>query len=655
MEARKKQRLDDALSLRTRGVSDVGLERIVRKLKAKPEIIQSFTRNARTDVATAVYEQSNTATVELQLPLLTGGSFSWHVLAVDQLMRLFIQKSDAFRMLVADTFAKTGNARPWRGVLYHDEITPGNNLRADNKRRLVCFYFGILEFGLRLRSEFVWLPVAVLRTTQIQAVRGHLSGVLRALLHHLSALSVAGIVLPLQPAQLITVRLDRLLCDESALKQTLDAKGASGLKPCMLCKNIVMRGSGLVNPANAHYLREITEPDNSTFDLFSDQEIWEAIDKLKVDKHALPKYAFDRLEKALGFNLNVDGVLCDVPLRTHFSPTSSRFDSMHCYFSQGIAALELHLFLDACSSHLGIGFDQFERYCSADWSCPAHADRLSPATVFSANRASASKNADSFKGMASEVLAVYPLVRHLAETTVPAGRLTKELASFRCMSDCVEALQRLKRRSVVPAELIQELQELQQKHLRQFLTTYGEDWARPKHHYSLHIPLQLMHDRFLLDCFVLERKHRLVKRQANHVTNTRTYEKSVIARVLAEQLSEMPGSFADGLVGGGEDAPEVAEQLGVPRALVAQRMQFGPLLVACDDVFIADGKAFVVQACVQTDSLLLLVRAFLFSHRQGFGSVWKKDQLAWLVPCETLEQPPYWTYSADDTLLTLRG
>ena len=59
----------------------------------------------------------------------------------------------------------------------------------------------------------------------------------------------------------------------------------------------------------------------------------------------------------------------------------------------------------------------------------------------------------------------------------------------------------------------------------------------PKFHWLLHFPAWLKRFRTLISCFVRERKHKMVKRYANDMRNTRTnfdehsYEKSIMAEV----------------------------------------------------------------------------------------------------------------------------
>ena len=50
-----------------------------------------------------------------------------------------------------------------------------------------------------------------------------------------------------------------------------------------------------------------------------------------------------------------------------------------------------------------------------------------------------------------------------------------------------------------------------QNHLQQHSRTYGTDEWKPKMHYAMHLPHQLLRDMIVLDCFVVERSHQLPK------------------------------------------------------------------------------------------------------------------------------------------------
>ena len=59
------------------------------------------------------------------------------------------------------------------------------------------------------------------------------------------------------------------------------------------------------------------------------------------------------------------------------------------------------------------------------------------------------------------------------------------------------------------------------KHAQRFLATYPEEEFSPKHHYALHLGAMLQHHKTLVSCWVHERRHKILKRYANALTNMR--------------------------------------------------------------------------------------------------------------------------------------
>ena len=50
--------------------------------------------------------------------------------------------------------------KPWRLIVYTDEITPGNALSCSNVRKCLCIYYSFLEFGISaLSSEHAWFTM----------------------------------------------------------------------------------------------------------------------------------------------------------------------------------------------------------------------------------------------------------------------------------------------------------------------------------------------------------------------------------------------------------------------------------------------------------------------------------------------------------------
>ena len=74
-------------------------------------------------------------------------------------------------------------ARPWRLVLYSDEVVPGNQLAPLNAQKFWVIYFAFLEYGVHLHSDLAWCPLVCEPTINLQHVHAGFSQVFAAAVH----------------------------------------------------------------------------------------------------------------------------------------------------------------------------------------------------------------------------------------------------------------------------------------------------------------------------------------------------------------------------------------------------------------------------------------------------------------------------------------
>ena len=406
----------------------------------------------------------------------------------------------------------------------------------------------------------------------------------------------------------------------------------------------------------------ICEVDASRFKLQTSHDVWRSHDSLQLLRMRLSNAEFEKVEKAMGLNYNPRGVLSCPLLRRELMPIEcSMYETMHVYFSHGIAAHELHLFLRSCKKCLGVGFGSLELFCSAGWCCPKSAStaQSKPAAIFSAAREDVTQ--DGFKGVASEVLAVYGLVQHFAETIIaPRSNATMagHLQSFLLMCDIVQLLQQIKRQRNRPSDIqIARLRNLQHHHMQAFLACYGAAEVKPKHHFSRHIPNQLETHGFLYDAWACERKHRTAKRIGTDVANTKQYEKSLLARVLQDHLQHIKELHVeDRLLGTTFESDALAASLDIRLATVSESMQAQGITLHADDIIDVHGTVFKIAACVEgAGKLWLLVRSYIQCGTRGNGKLWKpRDEcLDIIASSEEFIVVDHWSFLANDILLTL--
>jgi len=239
----------------------------------------------------------------------------------------------------------------------------------------------------------------------------------------------------------------------------------------------------------------------------------------------------------------------------------------------------------------------------------------------------------------------------------PTGKLQDNLESFFAMCDIVRLLQRVKRQVPVNQSDIADLKLAQRRHLKAFMKCYGQKAVRPKHHYSLHIGDQCLQRQILLDCFVMERKHRETKRAANQIQKTASYEQSVMAILWNNMLdAHHSGALEDQLLEPHCNAPDLASDLSAGRVLVGRGLQHNMVKIAVGNILTDKDSALEVLACMLVDDhLQLLVKTYdRVPGNVGRASSWKSaSELAILDLSQTHAYEPAfcWCFEPDGTLL----
>lgn len=327
-------------------------------------------------------------------------------------------------------------------------------------------------------------------------------------------------------------RLSALIADESALKHTIDMKGASGTKPCMLCQNVVSIHSDLPEHDTSNFLVDLSETDIRKFALYKDADVDAIINKLVVAKDTLGPGAFKRLQQSTGFKLNKDGILCSAQLKPHFKPiTAVMFDWMHVYIASGLFNHEAGLFLVELQQHAGISHTMLHDYCQ-HFQWPSRLKGTTGKLVFQKR----STGASDLKCSAGDALSVYALVRlYIVDEVLPnaTARVKDVCGSFLLLCDVLDRLLKVARGTVSHIELHRVIQQ----HLDAHKSVYGASSFFPKSHMALHLGMQLESHGTLISCFVHERKHKEVKRLGNHLQNTSvSFERTILQEALYSQI-----------------------------------------------------------------------------------------------------------------------
>ena len=111
-----------------------------------------------------------------------------------------------------------------------------------------------------MQNPALWWPVSVVRA---DIMKDHLHGNLGILLRHFLRTNpaeqlMAGFLVQAtgHTPFILRVRISAVIADGEALRQSLSCKGAAGLKPCHICKNVIKKNHELTGSLQG-YLQDI--------------------------------------------------------------------------------------------------------------------------------------------------------------------------------------------------------------------------------------------------------------------------------------------------------------------------------------------------------------------------------------------------------------
>lgn len=213
-----------------------------------------------------------------------------------------------------------------------------------------------------LQDERSWFTVATIRSVKIQEVVGGWSRVLKAIIRNMfineNSMGKRGISLSLrgQPVML-WVKLGRLMSDNEGLKYGLDLKGHAGLRPCLRCFNVWMKGKA---PPGPHV--DICCSDSTQFQALGRDALNEYLEVLREAHERVllrtgTKTRLVELERLLGINCNVNGILFDAQVTAEIDFLSvMTTDWMHGEVSHGALSIEVENFLCAAEEKLAVNW-----------------------------------------------------------------------------------------------------------------------------------------------------------------------------------------------------------------------------------------------------------------------------------------------------------
>jgi hypothetical protein len=420
----------------------------------------------------------------------------------------------------------------WNIVVYSDEVTPGNQLKHDNKRKVQAVYWSFAELGAQwLSSELSWFVLTVVRSSVVNRMAGGMSTLLNIVLQSFFKqphdLFDNGIVLhTVAGRSMLFATLGCMISDESAIKQSWACKGSSGTMLCLCCRNVVAADSELHNYEATGSLVPSTETDVSKFALHADASIRDVVSLLRRSKLVLNIGQFNKLQQACGFNWCPTGLLASAPLANIIKPISmTMWDWMHIYIVNGTFNLEVGLLLGRLA-RVSVTYKNMHNFVQGFvWPARLSSRSASGIEVFEKRTG---KVDDPLKCSASECLSVYGVLRlYLMQHVHSRFDIHIDRACECCYLIChvLDLLLAIPKGQITVAAL----QCAIDAHSKAFQNVYGTSHWIPKHHYALHLPAMMKRHKFLLTCFVHERKHKIIKRLANQLHNTSAkFEASIL-------------------------------------------------------------------------------------------------------------------------------
>ena len=361
----------------------------------------------------------------------------------------------------------------WQLMLYMDEVSPGNQLKVHNSRKLQAIYWSIQEFGgYNLTQEHAWCVLMCIRTDIVNSLAGGMAQVFKVVMKQFfQATCHFGFGINVQvngENRMLCFEIGYVLADESALKYALDCKGASGKMLCFCCQTTIQARWA---PARLGPLVLHTEHNSSKFVLHTDRSVWQIADHLHTaSTMGWTKKKFKDEEMRLGWNYSPHGALLDPTCRQHYLPISHTcFDPMHVFLVAGVWHKEINLLL-TCLHANGIRQTAVHDFCKTFTWPKMHGGAKGVArNVFKKKR----ESDEDFKCSSSEALAIYPVVRLFLQTMVPPPISDELRLAMNSYYGCCQVLDSLKHAatgSISGAELKPQVES----YLRAFKATRQE-------------------------------------------------------------------------------------------------------------------------------------------------------------------------------------
>ena len=189
----------------------------------------------------------------------------------------------------------------------------------------------------------------------------------------------------------------------------------------------------------------------------------------------MPAARLKEVEQAYGLRTCADGLLSDSELRRCFNVQEvGRYDWAHTFLADGVVTDDAWTLIDRCEDLGVIRQRDTHDFLREDWVLPQSQRRAGSQLwrVFDMYGAKSNRTHEALKCGASELLSLYPMLRHFFECRVPRSQdFDKQLEVFLKICDAVDNILGAKRGDIPMASAGQELRRILASHMAPWCVT----------------------------------------------------------------------------------------------------------------------------------------------------------------------------------------
>ena len=304
---------DLSLRLSALGVPTHRIPKVVRAVKVTPDATTTMTRYAARSGPDEFFDAMK---VTKEITLKSGESWILEWAAPALLQERILEEDDSFHKAFASALAAHPPSQPWSIILGFDECWSGNILAISGRKGMVLSY-AFDQFGRRrLAKSGAWIPFAVVQTRKYKECPGRWSRLARIILEHMflsptNGFQTVGATLTFRGRSVsLRASLICVLSDGDGIKLLYEWKGASGIRNCLCCANIISR---LYLAATCRAFRHSSCSKVEEFELHVFKSLFRAVrslfrDELQMLLGHLSKTTLNENRTSLGFAPTLEGI-----------------------------------------------------------------------------------------------------------------------------------------------------------------------------------------------------------------------------------------------------------------------------------------------------------------------------------------------------------